>query len=100
MVSMSDERKEGNILKLILMVRFACATPDVRHHTHLSGVLRESISPEKVRDHRLGWPRLPCGRNHQYDQAEVAVYVTGIQYYAAESSVHSRFSFRTVFDTK
>jgi hypothetical protein len=29
MVSMSDELKEHNILKLILIVRFACATLDV-----------------------------------------------------------------------
>jgi hypothetical protein len=29
MVSISDGFKEGNILKLILMVRFACATLDV-----------------------------------------------------------------------
>jgi hypothetical protein len=31
MVSMSDERKERNILKLILIVRFACATLHVGH---------------------------------------------------------------------
>jgi hypothetical protein len=31
MVSMSDELKECNILKLILIVRFACATLDVGH---------------------------------------------------------------------
>jgi hypothetical protein len=31
MVSMSDELKEHNILKLILIVRFACATLDVGH---------------------------------------------------------------------
>jgi hypothetical protein len=31
MVSMSDELKEHNILKLILIVRFACATLDVEH---------------------------------------------------------------------
>jgi hypothetical protein len=31
MVSMSDELKECNILKLILLVRFACATLDVEH---------------------------------------------------------------------
>jgi hypothetical protein len=31
MVSMSDELKERNILKLILVVRFACATLDVEH---------------------------------------------------------------------
>jgi hypothetical protein len=30
-VNMSDELKECNILKLILIVRFACATLDVRH---------------------------------------------------------------------
>jgi hypothetical protein len=34
MVSMSDELKERNILKLILIVRFACATLDVGHPTH------------------------------------------------------------------
>jgi hypothetical protein len=31
MVSMSDERKERNILKLILTVRFPCATLDMGH---------------------------------------------------------------------
>jgi hypothetical protein len=31
MVSMSDELKERHILKLILIVRFACATLDVGH---------------------------------------------------------------------
>jgi hypothetical protein len=31
MVSISDELKEGNILKLILIVRFSCATLDVGH---------------------------------------------------------------------
>jgi hypothetical protein len=31
MVSMSDELTERNILKLILIVRFACATLDVGH---------------------------------------------------------------------
>jgi hypothetical protein len=31
MVSMSTELKERNILKLILIVRFACATLDVGH---------------------------------------------------------------------
>jgi hypothetical protein len=30
-VSMLDELKEGNILKLILIVRFSCATLDVGH---------------------------------------------------------------------
>jgi hypothetical protein len=34
MVSMSDELKERNILKLILIVRFACATRDVGHPIH------------------------------------------------------------------
>jgi hypothetical protein len=32
MVSMCDEIKERNILKLILIVRFACATLDVGHN--------------------------------------------------------------------
>jgi hypothetical protein len=31
MVSMADELKERNLLKLILIVRFACATLDVGH---------------------------------------------------------------------
>jgi hypothetical protein len=31
MVSISDELKERNILKLILIVRFACATFDLGH---------------------------------------------------------------------
>jgi hypothetical protein len=35
MVSMSDELKEHNILKLILIVRFACATLDVGHPIHV-----------------------------------------------------------------
>jgi hypothetical protein len=30
-MSMSDELKECNIMKLILIVRFACATLDVGH---------------------------------------------------------------------
>jgi hypothetical protein len=30
-VNMSNEPKEGNILKLISIMRFACATPDVGH---------------------------------------------------------------------
>jgi hypothetical protein len=34
MMSMSDELKERNILKLILIVRFACATLDVGHPIH------------------------------------------------------------------
>jgi hypothetical protein len=34
MVSMSDELKERNILKLILIARFACATLDVGHPIH------------------------------------------------------------------
>jgi hypothetical protein len=34
MVSMSDELKERNILKLILIVRFACATLAVGHRIH------------------------------------------------------------------
>jgi hypothetical protein len=33
-VNMSDELKERNILKLILIVRFACATRDVGHPIH------------------------------------------------------------------
>jgi hypothetical protein len=33
-VSISDELKERNILKLILVVRFACATLDVGHPTY------------------------------------------------------------------
>jgi hypothetical protein len=31
MVNMSDEQKERNILKLVLIVRFACAILDVGH---------------------------------------------------------------------
>jgi hypothetical protein len=36
MVSMSDELKERNILKLILIARFACATLDVGHPIQLA----------------------------------------------------------------
>jgi hypothetical protein len=36
-VSMSDELKERNILKLILIVRFACVTLDVGHPINQSG---------------------------------------------------------------
>jgi hypothetical protein len=36
MVSTSDELKERNILKLILIVTFACATLDVRHPIFLT----------------------------------------------------------------
>jgi hypothetical protein len=40
---MSDEIKERNILKLILIVRFACATLDVGHPIALvCSILRES----------------------------------------------------------
>jgi hypothetical protein len=35
MMSLSDELKERNILKLILIARFACATLDVGHPIHL-----------------------------------------------------------------
>jgi hypothetical protein len=35
MVKMLDELKERNILKLILIVRFACATLDVEHFIFL-----------------------------------------------------------------
>jgi hypothetical protein len=34
---MSNEPKEGNILKLILIVRFACAALDVGHPIHQRG---------------------------------------------------------------
>jgi hypothetical protein len=37
---MSDELKERNILKLILIVRFACATLDVGHPRHIRGEIR------------------------------------------------------------
>jgi hypothetical protein len=36
-VNMSDELKEHNILKLILIVRFACVTLDVGHPIYESG---------------------------------------------------------------
>jgi hypothetical protein len=38
MVSMSDKLKERNILKLILIVRFACVTLDVGHPISESSV--------------------------------------------------------------
>jgi hypothetical protein len=53
MVNMSDELKERNILKLIFILRFACATVDVGHrigitlaeamtgaHTHRTDIVR------------------------------------------------------------
>jgi hypothetical protein len=36
MASVSDELKEFNILKLILIVRFACATLNIRHPIFIS----------------------------------------------------------------
>jgi hypothetical protein len=36
---MSDELKERNILKLIVIVRFACATRDVGHLTQTMKVI-------------------------------------------------------------
>jgi hypothetical protein len=49
MVSMSDELKERNILKLILIVRFACATLDVGHPIFAKKILRfESDRSAKI----------------------------------------------------
>jgi hypothetical protein len=38
-VNMSDELKERNILKLILIVRFACATLDMGHPICMQNLL-------------------------------------------------------------
>jgi hypothetical protein len=43
MVSMSDELKERNILKLILIVRFACATLDVGY------AIQRNVVPQRIR---------------------------------------------------
>jgi hypothetical protein len=40
MVSVSDELKERNILKLILIVRLACATLDVGHPRYFNVAFR------------------------------------------------------------
>jgi hypothetical protein len=45
MLNLSDELKERNILKLILIVRFACATLDVGHPMHFISV-RLSNEPQ------------------------------------------------------
>jgi hypothetical protein len=47
MVSMSDELKERNILKLILMVRFACAALDVGHPINPATVFRQPERDEQ-----------------------------------------------------
>jgi hypothetical protein len=59
MVRMSDELKERNILKLILIVRFVCATLDVGHprvgafHDAPSGTLRDAIQSCSVPERSL-----------------------------------------------
>jgi hypothetical protein len=40
MVSMSDELKERNILKLLLIMKFACDTLDVGHSIHHESTLQ------------------------------------------------------------
>jgi hypothetical protein len=42
---MSDELKERNILKLILIVRFACVTLDVGPHISLSEHSEQAWAP-------------------------------------------------------
>jgi hypothetical protein len=42
---MSDELKEHNILKLILIVRFACATLDVGHPIYKNIYYRRELLP-------------------------------------------------------
>jgi hypothetical protein len=55
MLSMSDELKERNILKLILIVRFACATLDVGHPIVrvLAGQFEPLVEEEGSRIHAL-----------------------------------------------
>jgi thioester reductase-like protein len=47
-VSMSDELKERNLSKLILIMRFACATLDVGHYIS-SAATAEARRPLSVR---------------------------------------------------
>jgi hypothetical protein len=54
MVSMSNELKERNILKLVLIVRFACATLDVGHPI-LWGFQWIGISPSKSSSFAETW---------------------------------------------
>jgi hypothetical protein len=49
-MSMSDELKERNILKLILIVRFACATLDVGHP-----IARIKLAADQALLHRRPW---------------------------------------------
>jgi hypothetical protein len=48
---MSDELKERNILKLILIVRFACAILDVGHPTRHKDDLADRISKPQENAH-------------------------------------------------
>jgi hypothetical protein len=47
---MSDELKEHNILKLILIMRFACATIDVGHPIYRAGSLVAEVEPGLISD--------------------------------------------------
>jgi hypothetical protein len=68
MVSMSDEPKERNILKLILIVRFACVPLDVGHpiFSSFSYLMLDPSEPSKVGQmpdtslHLIIWPPLRC----------------------------------------
>jgi hypothetical protein len=53
-VSMSDELKERNILKLVLIVRFPCATLDVGHSIYRYGKLKftENLSTAENSVHK------------------------------------------------
>jgi hypothetical protein len=63
MVSMSDELQERNILKLILIVRFACATLDVGHPILVgqNSIWERSsdLETSQVRENRLLWWTAP-----------------------------------------
>jgi hypothetical protein len=56
MVSMSDELKERNVLKLILVVRFACATLDVGHPIRRAGRNSPSFIAKHLTCHDIQIP--------------------------------------------
>jgi hypothetical protein len=55
MVGMWDELKERNILKLILIVRFACATLDVEHLIY--SAMSDSLDAQILQHHTQGATR-------------------------------------------
>jgi hypothetical protein len=52
MVSMLDELKERNILKLILIMRFACATLDVGHPIHNKSQMMGKVTSSSFVSHK------------------------------------------------